>query len=193
MVKGARTWSCRETRDPSFGRGVSASLKGSFDMKYILAAVVLSATISNAQACSCGKAEPVEKAVRQASLMADTVVLAEAQTIDEVYTIKDRRVSRAEFEASFLSPASTGADYNVRQVVQWRVLRAWKGSTRAGMTVETDTRVLCCTCGVAVSVGRRLVLYLNNEAVNSLSMCSVGSDYSVDKQSRILGRLFPKR
>lgn len=164
-------------------------------MKHIVAAVVLCSTMSAARACSCGPPEPAHQAVRRSWSTADTVVLAEAMAIDEVYSINGRRVDRAEFEARFLSPVvqdqDAEAEFNVRQVVLWSVVRSWKGSSRPGMTVETDTRVLCCTCGVRVAVGQRRVLYQKNGAVNSLSTCSVDSVYSVDTQTRTFTRLHP--
>jgi hypothetical protein len=163
------------------------------DLKHLLGAVALCATMNAAHACSCAPAEPVDRAVRRAWLAADTVVLAEATTIDEVYSINDRRVDRVEFEARFLSPTAQDqdaeAEFNVRQVVRWSVVRSWKGSSRPGTTLETDTRVLCCTCGVKVAVGQRRVLYQRSGAVNSLSTCSVDSIYAVGMQTRTLTRL----
>lgn len=165
-------------------------------MKILFAAALLLATMHTAQGCSCAKAEPAFQAVRRAVLAADKVVLAQAVAVDEIYTINDQRVAQAEFDARHRAQAMQDQDpeavFNVRQVVQWRVVRAWKGKARPGMMLETDTRVLCCTCGEAVPVGQRRILYLKDDAVNALSTCAVDHVYSIGTQSRALARLVPK-
>lgn len=167
------------------------------DVKYIIPAVVFCAAMNAARGSSCVPHESADQAVRQSWLTADTVVLAEALTIEDVYSINGRRVDRVEFEARFLSPAALDQndedEFNVRQVVRWGVVRSWKGRSRSGTTVETDTRVLCCTGGVRAAVGHRRVLYLTSGAENSLNACSVDSVYSVDTQTRTLMRLGPKQ
>jgi hypothetical protein len=165
-------------------------------VKLIFAAALLLATMHTAQGCSCAKAEPAFQAVRKAVLAVDKVVLAEAVTVDEIHTINEQRVTQAEFDARHRAQAMQDQDpeavFNVRQLVQWRVVRTWKGNARPGMTLETDTRVLCCTCGEAVLVGQRRILYLKDDAVNALSTCGVGHVYSMGTQSRALARLVPR-
>jgi len=165
------------------------------EVKTVFTVIAACASLSTAYASLCpppGFTE-VESEVRRAWSAADTVVMAEVAYVDEFFSIGDRRVGEAEFVARFYEPRTPPDDApeddpNLRQVVQWRVLETWKGSSLPGATVETDTPVQCCRSGVRVSLGTRRVLYLRDNRKNSIRACSADS-YPIADQARVLARL----
>lgn len=168
-------------------------------MRAVFTVIAACASLSTAYASLCAPRglTDVDAEVRRAWSGSDTVVMAEVADVDEFFSIGDRRVGEAEFAARFYEPRTSpddapGNDANLRQVVRWRVLETWKGSSLPGATVETDTPVQCCGGGVRVSVGTRRVLYLLDNKKNSVRGCSADS-YPIADQARVLARLRPQK
>lgn len=83
------------------------------------------------------------------------------------------------------------------QLVLWRTVRPWKGTTGVGYQFVTRTITECCVCGAYVRVGERKLLYLGrNEPAPgsfSVSVCSLGELEDVYRQLSILDLLYSQR
>ena len=93
--------------------------------------------------CSCEPSpEDQEKAVLEAYNHASSVVLAFAESIENIALSRSRNSQKREDE-----------------ITRFVVLQSWKGSHRD--TFYTKISLRCCACGMAFEVGKIYLLYLH--------------------------------
>jgi hypothetical protein len=141
-------------------------------MRYLVIIALTSTLVLFGQvaaACSCIlTSQDVESNVRDAYENSSVVVLAEATST------KSARRFR-------LSPMG----FDAIQRVQWRVLKSWKGGSREGEVLTSETITECCVCGVHVEKGEKRILYLRTYKSFSVSTCSVGHLFRVELEQQM--------
>ena len=76
--------------------------------------------------------------------------------------------------------------------VTWQIQKTWVGPYAGGTSVQTDTNVACCICGLSVKQGDVYVIHLHAPAPVGLSACSYSKPLSeAAADIPILDRLYP--
>lgn len=82
------------------------------------------------------------------------------------------RQSTAVFAAQVVEVEDFMAGSEQYQAAKLKVLRSWKGPHAVGAVVATESPSQCCLCGIKVTLGQTLLVYISGKQPYRLSDCS---------------------